>query len=64
MPQENPGTVGQIPDPICRGYSPKNRIVFLGRERLVNGIGNQSQVNQSPNGKDVSRRDEIDRKTV
>src|SRR5512137_3006145 len=64
MPEEDPRAIGQPAQHHPPTGSLQTRVVLLGWERLIDGIRNQPNVNDTPDGKDVTGRDEEDMERI
>ena len=64
MPEENPDAVGQAAQREPVAQAAQARILALAGQRLVDAKGDQADVDNAPNGKDVAGWYEVDRKAV
>src|SRR4030042_2492776 len=64
MPQENPSSVADYSNDKPRTDGLLKRSVAVGRKNLVDGIDTHKHINYTPDGKDVSRGNNIIRNRV
>jgi hypothetical protein len=64
MPEEDPDAVGDAAEHNPPAGSLETGVFPLRGQRLEDGVGNQANVNQPPDRKDIARGDEIDFKLV
>ena len=64
MPEEDPHGIGNAGKPIQRGDFIQQFSFALRGQGLVDGKGQQAEIDETPNGKDIASRDEKDGEAV